>query len=358
MTWLTRNCFEVRSSISIRLNSLTQAGGVNSIENFARSWQRAAGFVEIPPRQPSFLAAEQDDDWVSSRLSEADSSPAQNKSLLRQQLEQEGEPSEPTFDEENALSRQNSPGKGGDKSRGRENDLIGHAPYLSSPFASKYDGIYGSLTSRVNESSVRHAGRLFDQQQAVGIQDPDKEHDPLLRKRVQREDGKVIEVVVGQSTLPQTVFNSVNVLVGVGLLSLPLGFRYAGWIVGFLFFLLSALVTRYTAGILAKCLDVDQSLVTFADIAYAAFGSKARIITSVIFFFELIAACVALVVLFADSLDALIPGWGVLEWKILCGVIIVPLSFVPLRLLSFTSVLGILSCFGSKYGLFLVRNPC
>lgn len=264
--------------------------------------------------------------------------------------------SEQFLDEDDASSRQTSSDWGGDKSRGRPIDVVGNAPYLSSPFASKFDGIYGSLSSRVNDSSMRHAGRLFNEQQIGGVQEPDKEHEPLLRKRVEREDGKVVEVVVGQSTLPQTVFNSVNVLIGVGLLSLPLGFRYSGWIVGMSFFFFAALATRYTAGILAKCLDVDQSLVTFADIAYAAFGSKARIITSVIFFLELIAACVALVVLFADSLDALVPGWGVVEWKILCGVILIPLSFVPLRFLSFTSVLGILSCFGSKIDLFLLQN--
>jgi len=60
------------------------------------------------------------------------------------------------------------------------------------------------------------------------------------------------------------------------------------------------------------------------------------------------AACVALVILFADSLDALIPGWGVTEFKILCGVIIIPLIFTPLRYLSLTSVLGVISCVWSE----------
>lgn len=279
-------------------------------------------------------------------------SPAQYKSLLRHQLEREGSPSEPVFDEDI-----HSPG-GQEVSSGsqtiprsinlRENDAIDHAPYLASPYASSFGGVYGSLSSRVNESSMRHAGRLFQEQQTSGTQEPDKEQEPLLIKRVEREDGKIIHVVVGQSTLPQTVFNSVNVLVGVGILSLPLGFKYSGWLLGLGFLFFSAITTRYTAGILAKCLDVDHSLVTFADLAYVAFGPKARFATSIIFSVELIGVCVALVVLFADSLDALIPGWGIIEWKLFCGVIMMPLSFVPLRLLSFTSVLGIVSCFGSE----------
>ena len=229
----------------------------------------------------------------------------------------------------------------------RRSDIFSYAPHLASPFASDYGGgTYGSL-SHINGSSKRHAARLFREQQTTGVTEPDKEREPLLVKRVEREDGKVVNVVVGQSTLPQTVFNSVNVLIGVGLLSLPLALKYTGWLIGMIFLFLSALVTGYTARLLAKCLDEDDSLITFADIAYLSFGPRTRAATSILFSFELIAACVALTVLFADSLNALIPGWGVTEWKILCGLILVPMSFVPLRFLSFSSVLGILCCLGS-----------
>lgn len=335
----------------MRLNALAHVGGVNSIENFARSWQRAAGFAEIPPRQPSFIFADEEEESGGARISDEEGSHGEYRSLLRQQLDPDDAP-ESVFDDNASSAQFEDDSSDWDgiarPARGRGQRITGQAPYLASPFASKYDGLYGSLSSRVNPSSLRHADRLFHEQQVGGIQDPDKEQEPLLIKRVEREDGKLVQVVVGQSTLPQTVFNSVNVLIGVGLLSLPLGFRYSGWIVGMTFFFFSALATRYTAEVLAKCLDVDQSLVTFADIAYTAFGNKGRVLTSVVFFFELIAACVALLVLFADSLDALIPGWGVVEFKILGGVILVPLSFVPLRFLSFTSVLGILCCIGSR----------
>ena len=155
--------------------------------------------------------------------------------------------------------------------------------------------------------------------------------------------------MVGQSTLPQTIFNSVNVLIGVGLLALPLAMQYSGWVFGLIFFTFAAISTSYTAKILAKCLDVDNSLITFADLAFVSFGSKARIATSLLFSIELLATCVALVVLFADSLNALIPGWGLNEWKVVCGFLLIPLAFMPLRLLSFTSVLGIVSCFGSQF---------
>jgi solute carrier family 32 (vesicular inhibitory amino acid transporter) len=132
------------------------------------------------------------------------------------------------------------------------------------------------------------------------------------------------------------------------LLSLPLGIKYAGMICGMAFLFFAAIVTAYTANLLAKCLDLDASLITFADLAFISYGPQARIVTGVLFMLELLAACVALVVLFADTLNLLIPGVGVTEWKIICGILLIPLNFIPLRLLSFTSVLGIFSCFCSK----------
>jgi vesicular inhibitory amino acid transporter len=124
-----------------------------------------------------------------------------------------------------------------------------------------------------------------------------------------------------------------------------MGIKYAGWLGGIVFLLLSAVVTAYTARLLARCMDVDASLITFADLAYVSYGQKARIATSVLFTLELLAACVALIVLFADTLDLLIPGVGVNQWKVLCGLLLIPLNFAPLRLLSFSSVVGIFSCF-------------
>lgn len=308
--------------------------------------------MEIPPPTTSFLDSGQVEDIIGPQSSHEAIYTEQHKSLIRQGLDREGAAVGPTIDEgsqlfddqDRDLSRQTS----STSKNYQESAVIGQSPYLTSPYASNDGGVYGSLSSRVNDSSLRHAGRLFQEQQLHGTQAPDKERETLLVKRVEREDGTVVGVVVGQSTLPQTVFNSVNVLIGVGLLSLPLGLKYSGWLVGMVFLCFSAIVTRYTASILAKCLTTDDSLVTFADLAYVAFGTKARVATSVLFSLELVGACVALVILFADSLDALFPGWGVVEWKIFCGLIIIPLSFVPLRYLSFTSVLGIISCLGSK----------
>ena len=340
-----------RSSIPRRIGSIAQLGGVNSLENFARSWQRAAGFYEITPARSSYGDAEYDQYSRVPHPTDQEPGQVHHKSLLRQQIEAQGSVPEGAVEgelsnpEESRTDTADIPGTiGSVESQG--SGIFAHAPHLASSYGSEYLGIYGSL-SNLNESAKRHAARLYEEQQATGVSKPDGEREPLLVKRVERDDGKFVHVVVGQSTLPQTIVNSVNVLVGVGLLSLPLGIYFAGWIVGLTFLLFSALITRYTASLLSKCLDTDESLITFADIAYASFGSNARIITSILFTVELIAACVALVVLFADSLNMLIPGWGLVEWKIFCGVMMVPLFFVPFPLLSYSSLFGVGCCFGS-----------
>ncbi|ORX98173.1 transmembrane amino acid transporter protein-domain-containing protein [Clohesyomyces aquaticus] len=340
-----------RSSMSIRINALRDAGGVNSLNNFARSWQRAAGFFEITPVRHSFRLEDEDrPDFPRAGLSVPN-----QRSLLRDALSSEGrrssdnaiadEETGPEPSEEAHLLPSAVEARLSERRSHRDESILSIEPSLASPFGGSYGTSYGSLSARVNESSMRHAGRLFTEQQLKGVTEPDQEREPLIVKQIE-EDGQLINVVIGQSTLPQTVFNSVNVLVGVGILSLPLALKYSGWVVGLVFLVFSAISTSYTAKLLAKCLDVDSSLITFGDLAYVSFGNSARIAVSILFTLELLATCVALVVLFADSMDDLIPGWGILAWKIVCGIILVPLGFLPLRALSFTSVLGVMCCFG------------
>ena len=213
-------------------------------------------------------------------------------------------------------------------------------PALMSPFGSNF----GAIPPRLDEASVVSSRPTPQILRPANMSTPDSETEPLLVKRDETETKLALGFVVGQSTVPQTVFNSVNTLIGVGMLSLPLAIKYSGWVFGIAFFMFASLSTSYSAKLLAKCLNVDPSLITFADLAFISFGARARVAVSVLFCFELIAACVALVVLFADSMNALVEVWSVVQFKIVCGIIIIPLAFTPLRLLSFTSVLGIICC--------------
>ncbi|MDI1492429.1 MAG: hypothetical protein OHK93_003643 [Ramalina farinacea] len=338
-----------RSSLSMRINALTHAGGPNSFENFARSWSRAAGFAEIPQHKPSFIVSESGDESIGSKISGDTATPTEPRSLLRQQLESAGTSPEVAVDDETSSPKPNvgmhQANNFAHASPARGNSPFERAPHLStslvpSSYGSPYGSIYTSFPTKPSVSSLRREA-------PVQAKDPsDLEHEPLLFKVVEQEDGTKLPVIIGRSTEPQTIFNSVNVLIGVGLLSLPLGLKQSGWLIGMVFLFCAALATRYTAGLLAKCMELDPTLVSFSDIAWKAFGTRIRIAVGVLFSIELMGACVALVVLFADSLDALIPGWGVVKWKVFCGIILIPLGFVPLRYLSFTSVLGIISCLG------------
>ncbi|KAL2866324.1 putative transporter [Aspergillus lucknowensis] len=302
------------ASFSVRIR---QAGGANSIDNFARSWQRAACFPEVFPRRSSFATADSDEGWYPS-----------GGDIIRPQVS-------PRADLNPSLTWPFLADNWLAGSRQRDG-----AGLLESSLGTSY----GTMSSRVSESTRKHVIEFHRQQQTQTEPVDGHGGEPLLVKQVQLDDGTQENVVVGQSTVPQTVFNSVNVLIGVGLLSLPLAMKNAGWLLGIIFLLFAAVTTAYTAKVLAKCLDVDRSLVTYADLAYISFGHHARVVISLLFCLELLGACVALVVLFADSLHVLFPGISIPQWQVICGLILVPLSFVPLRFLSVTSILGILSC--------------
>lgn len=330
-----------------------------SFNNFARSWQRAAVFPEFTGGRQPFVASKEESSLLNDieRVSN-DGFARPRQSLLRAALENERQnvPETPIVDDadsheestplpltsvERRLSeRRSSPGQTG-------------FLHLDSGFASPFVGSYGTLPSRLDEASVVSSRRVPEIVPPDGTRPALDENEPLLVRQAEPAEETKVVFVVGQSTVPQTVFNSVNTLIGVGMLSLPLAVRYSGWIIGLAFFFFASMATSYTSKLLAKCLDVDASLVTFADLAYISFGTRARVAISLLFCLELVASCVALVILFADSMNALIESWGVLEYKIVCGVVIIPLAFVPLRFLSFSSVLGIICCMAIVVGVFV-----
>lgn len=219
--------------------------------------------------------------------------------------------------------------------------------------ASSFGQSYGSISSRLTASAQRRASILIDEQREASrraLEDDDEEYkEELEHHHVEHEvrpDGEVIEYICGESTVPQTIFNSVNVLIGVGILALPLAVRLAGWVLGLIFLLLAALSTNYTAKLLARCLDTNSGATTYGDIAYLAFGSIGRNTVEALFILELTAANVALVILFADTMSSLISSVPILTWKFIIALGLIPLNFAPFKILSVTSILGIMCCMG------------
>ncbi|PAV21981.1 amino acid transporter [Pyrrhoderma noxium] len=151
------------------------------------------------------------------------------------------------------------------------------------------------------------------------------------------------EFVPGRSTFGQTLFNSIAILLGFGMLSEPLAFAYAGWIGGTILIIFYGLITCYTAKILAQIMASDPQIRTYADIGNVAFGPRSRFITSSLFCLELFSVSVVLVTLFGDSLHSVIPTYSSETYKIIGLAIFIPSVFCPLSVLSYTSIIGIIS---------------
>lgn len=154
----------------------------------------------------------------------------------------------------------------------------------------------------------------------------------------------------GKSTFWQTWFNAVNVLVGVSILSMPLAFACAGWVGGTLLFFTCGWLTNYSGKVLAGILAHQPHLHTYADIGSFTFGPMMRTYISFLFCFEMWMVSVALLILMGDSMTALIYGadeqghaMANMLLKIAGTVVVLPTLFLPLKLLSPISLVGIVS---------------
>lgn len=245
----------------------------------------------------------------------------------------------------------------------RLSSILNENSYRSFGFGSASPSAFNEVFYQDDIANVLH-GRSRQNSLANGIPIPSQKVYPLQSfssfrlalslattashfglKRVEDKDGNVVTVIAGQSTAPQTVLNSVNVLIGVGLLALPVGLLKAGWVFGVPFLLLCCLSTCWTATLLSKALDTDSTLMTYADLGYASYGSMAKLMISLLFSVDLMALGVSLVLLFSDSLFSLIGDeqWTKTKFKLIAFVVLTPFTFMPLPVLSIFLLFGILA---------------
>lgn len=71
-----------------------------------------------------------------------------------------------------------------------------------------------------------------------------------------------------------------NVLCGVGILSIPYAVKEGGWLSLILLFSMGSM-SFYTGILLKRCLDSSPGLKTYPDIGHAAFGFAGRVFVSV-----------------------------------------------------------------------------
>ncbi|KAJ3325087.1 hypothetical protein HDV06_004843 [Boothiomyces sp. JEL0866] len=152
----------------------------------------------------------------------------------------------------------------------------------------------------------------------------------------------------GRSNFSNSLFNSVNILMGTGLLSLPFAFSITGYGLGLILLVLFAVITHHTGMLLGKCLNKckanDEAGFTYSDIGQAAFGIPGRTFISILFFLELGTVAVALVILTADSIVALFPKYDPMYVKIIVASSIIPVTWPrSLSLISYISLIGIIA---------------
>jgi Transmembrane amino acid transporter protein len=164
------------------------------------------------------------------------------------------------------------------------------------------------------------------------------------------------KLYLARSSSAQTVFNMINLILGVGILGLPLAFKHAGLLLGLLLFTGSAVVTLWTARIIERCLNHDHAIKSYGDLACAACGPWARVAVTVLVAIELTSASVGQIILFADGVKTLFAGQSDAVWKVICGAAFIPLSFAPLRYLGVSSALSVFCFFISKPESFDLRR--
>ncbi|TPX31938.1 hypothetical protein SmJEL517_g04840 [Synchytrium microbalum] len=169
----------------------------------------------------------------------------------------------------------------------------------------------------------------------------DTERTPLIPKLSQPK----------KSSFSQSLFNSVNLLAGMGVLTLPYTFKLTGWLVGTGLLITFAATTSHTAVLLAKCLDHPKVKgpggligLTYGDVGEAAFGLNGRRFISAVFVCQMMAACVAYCILIGDSIHALFPQFQLTYIKLVTFLVLTPTTWPKsMQLLSYTSFIGIIA---------------
>ena len=163
---------------------------------------------------------------------------------------------------------------------------------------------------------------------------------------------------VGTSSTAQAMANSVNILLGVGLLSVPYALKQGGW-AGLGVLGLLGCVTNYTGKALIRVqargslrdakTNRERPLTSYEDIGEAAFGETGRAFITAVLYTELVGTCALFFILEGDHLSLLFDGTKYLThssqwWQCASATAMIPTLWLPdLSALSYVGALGALA---------------
>ena len=149
----------------------------------------------------------------------------------------------------------------------------------------------------------------------------------------------------------QATANTVNLLLGMGSLSLPFAVRSAGWLPGLGLLLSVSLLSAFAARTLWRTLlHLDAAGIpsrTYVDVAEAALGRAGGVLVTALFLGDFLGACTCLVIVFVDNMRHVLPHVDKNTLLLVFIAIVLPTVWTSrLSSLSYLSLLGAFSmCF-------------
>ncbi|KAG4106640.1 hypothetical protein H8356DRAFT_1025133 [Neocallimastix lanati (nom. inval.)] len=147
-------------------------------------------------------------------------------------------------------------------------------------------------------------------------------------------------------TTPQASFNMINLLAGLGIMSIPYCFKIGGAIPSIVFLFILGFTARYTARLISKCIEKDKSINSLAIMGLRVFGKTGCTIISTFFIFDLFFSMMANLILVKDTLHLIFPVIPPYICLLIAYACCVYLTWIKkLVTLSWVSLVGLLSMF-------------
>jgi vesicular inhibitory amino acid transporter len=144
----------------------------------------------------------------------------------------------------------------------------------------------------------------------------------------------------------QASFNTINLLAGIGVMTIPYCFKIGGVIPSIFFLIVMGVLSKYTASLIGKCIKKDNSLNSYSIMGLKLFGTAGCSAISIFFIFELFCSMMANLILVRDTISLLYPQIPQYVCLLIAFGCSVSLTYIKkLVTLSWVSLIGLLATF-------------